>query len=155
MKTKTSTSKSAVDLLEHVKQSLGDTLRTIYLGVAPVPASRPRVSKWGAYYGKNYEKFRREVRDILVEQEVLTKSSAPLHVIVEIIVDPPKTTKRAYPKGDVDNYAKGPLDSITSHGSCWNDDDQIVTLFVIKRFAVTGEPSGIYVHYAEAQNETT
>lgn len=152
-KTKTSTSKS-VDLLEHIKQFLGDDIRTIYLGVTPVPASRPRVSKWGTYYGKNYEKFRREVRDILSEHSG-TPVTCPINCVVEIIVEPPKTTKRDYPKGDVDNYAKGPLDSITSHGGFWHDDDQVVSLFVIKRFTTVGEPAGIYVHYAEAQNETT
>lgn len=152
MTTKTSTCKS-VSLLEHVKKFLGTAVTTIYLGVTPVPASRPRVSKWGTYYGKNYEKFRREVRDILSEHKG-SPVTGPINCIVEVIVDPPKTTKRDYPKGDVDNYAKGPLDSITSHGGFWGDDDQVVSLFVIKRFAETEEPSGIYVHYAEAQHET-
>jgi len=145
---KTSTSKS-VGLLEHVKKQLGKKVTTVYLPVTPVPASRPRVSKWGTYYGKNYEKFRREVRDILAEH-VSDPQSGALHAVVEIIVDPPKTTKRDFPKGDVDNYAKGPLDSLTSHGGFWGDDDQITALFVLKRFAETGEPPGIYVHFAEA-----
>lgn len=147
-KTKTSTSKSN-DLLEHIKQFFGDKMQTLYLGVTPVPASRPRVSKWGTYYGKNYEKFRREVRDILT-QHTGTPIVGPLFALIEIIVDPPKTTKRDFPKGDVDNYAKGPLDSMTSNGSFWGDDDQVVSLFVTKRFATPGEPCGIYVHYAEA-----
>lgn len=147
MTKKTSTSKSAVSLLEHVKQFLGD-YTTVFLPVAPVPASRPRVSKWGTYYGKNYEKFRREVRDILAETTG-SPIEGPLHAVVEIIVEPPKTTKRDYPKGDVDNYAKGPLDSITSHGGYWSDDDQAVSLFVIKRFAVD-EQAGIYIHFTKA-----
>lgn len=145
---KTSTSKSQ-ELFEHIKKYLGTALKTVYLNTTPVPASRPRVSKWGTYYGKNYEKFRREVRDILA-QHTGAPVVGPLVALIEIIVEPPKTTKRDFPKGDVDNYAKGPLDSMTSNGTFWGDDDQVVSLFVTKRFANTGEPAGIYIHYAEA-----
>lgn len=145
---KTSTSKSEA-LFEHIKKFLGTALTTVFLNTTPVPASRPRVSKWGTYYGKNYEKFRREVRDILSEHKG-APVLGPIVALIEIVVEPPKTTKRDFPKGDVDNYAKGPLDSMTSHGSFWNDDDQVVSLFVTKRFTKDGEPQGIYIHYTEA-----
>jgi Holliday junction resolvase RusA-like endonuclease len=149
--TKTSTSK--VSLLEHMKMYLGASALTITLNVAPVPASRPRVSKWGTYYGKNYEKFRREVRDLLVNHSG-EKITGEIYAIVECVIEPPKTTKRDYPRGDVDNYAKGPLDSLTSNGNFWHDDDQITALFVSKRFAEAGEEPAIHIHYTEAKDET-
>ena len=38
---------------------------TIRLELNPVPASRPRVSKWGTYYGKRHQAFRSEALDLL------------------------------------------------------------------------------------------
>ena len=34
--------------------------------IVPIPASRPRVTRWATYYGKKYSKFKEEM-------EVLTK----------------------------------------------------------------------------------
>ncbi len=121
-------------------------LRSYFFEVEPVPASRPRVSRWGTYYGKRYEKFRREMREILREfpDEPL---SGPLAVWVEFHVPTPKTTKREWPRGDVDNFVKGPLDSMTTHGGFWEDDDQIVYLETTKVFTKEGQPNGIRIRY--------
>jgi Holliday junction resolvase RusA-like endonuclease len=149
MMMRTSISKSA--FTSHVMKYFGKDCQKLFLQVTPTPASRPRVSKWGTYYGKNYEKFRREVRDFLADEykkngEQLT---GPLSVYLEFLVPPPKTTKRDYPRGDVDNYAKGPLDSITSHTDIWKDDDQIINLAVSKRFCAANEEPGIQILYKE------
>lgn len=148
---KTSTYKS--ELVTHVRKLLGAAALTVTLNIEPVPASRPRVSRWGTYYGKNYEKFRRDVRDILTDHNG-QPLSGPINTIVELVVSPPKTTVRSFPRGDVDNYAKGVLDCMTSAGKFWGDDDQIVSLFVAKRFAQPGEQPAIHIHYAEAKDDT-
>lgn len=108
---------------------------SFFIPVNPVPASRPKVSKWGTYYGKNYTRWRKEVEQFLNDY----LNDHPTHdrelfVIVENFVEPAKTTKRSFPRGDVDNFAKGPLDSITKHTEIWEDDDLIVTLLVTKQF---------------------
>ncbi len=148
---RTSTSKS--DFTSHVLKYFGKDYREIFLKVEPTPASRPRVSRWGTYYGKNYEKFRREVRDFLLDEYKAEggKLEGPLTVFLEFIVTPPKTTKRDYPRGDVDNYAKGPLDSLTSHTDEWQDDDQIIHLAVTKRYCEEGEQPGIHIYYKAEQ----
>ena len=89
--------------------------REFFFPVEPVPASRPRVSRWGTYYGKRYEKFRKDMREVLrpIDLEPL---AGDLEVTIEFIVSPPKTTKRTNPVGDIDNFIKGPLDSMTRHG---------------------------------------
>lgn len=145
---KTSTFES--DFASHVRKLLGSSALTVFLAVEPTPASRPRVSKWGTYYGKNYEKFRRDVRDLLIDHKG-EKITGPIHMVIEFVVTPPKTTKRDFPRGDVDNYAKGPLDSLTSNGNFWEDDDQIVGLAVTKRFARSDEPPGIHITYTQAE----
>lgn len=118
----------------------------MFLEVEPVPASRPRVSKWGVYYGKNYERFRSASRAFLFG--ITGKPmSGQIDLDMEIIVSPPKTTKRDTPRGDLDNYIKGPLDVMTETGTFWHDDDQIVKLKAVKRFAKAGETSGVRITY--------
>ena len=114
---------------------------SMFLSPNPVPASRPRVTRWGCYYGKTYTKWMKEVEDHIKSFGV-TKSSA-LVVLVEVFRPKPKTTKKHWPRGDVDNYAKGPLDSITKHSDIWDDDDQIVGLWVSKQWAI--KDTGIWV----------
>ena len=118
---------------------------SLYIPVNPVPASRPRVSKWGTYYGKIYQNFRNDMREEL-EGNLNVKIDGPLDVHLEVIVLKPKTGKRTFPRGDVDNYAKGILDSLTNHGNVWNDDDQIINLTIFKRYAAPEEDAGILVH---------
>jgi Holliday junction resolvase RusA-like endonuclease len=146
---KTSTFESAFN--SHVLNFLGPDHKTIFIAVEPAPASRPRISRWGAYYGKNYENYRKQARAFLSDIDG-EATSQPLAVVMEVIVSKPKTTKRSSPRGDVDNYAKGPLDSLTEHGGFWDDDDQITCLSVVKRFAEADEQSGIYIHYAQRKD---
>ena len=57
---------------------------------------------------------------------------------VEVVcrVKKPKTTKLTCPRGDVDNFAKGVLDSF--NGIIWDDDKNIVRLVVQKEWAPDG-----------------
>lgn len=76
--------------------------------------------------------------------------SCPLSVTLEFIILKPKTSKRDYPRGDVDNYEKAALDHITKNMSVWEDDDQVVRLSSHKRFAVTLETPGVMVTVGSA-----
>jgi Holliday junction resolvase RusA-like endonuclease len=117
----------------------------------PVPASRPRFRvirpKQGGqfvhtYYDGAYKAF------LEVAPKTLPKFDSPLagrlKVQIVLIVRRPKTTKRITPKGDVDNYAKGVLDVLTTAG-LWNDDDQVAFLTVEKYFADAGVAGEIWV----------
>lgn len=108
-----------------------------------VPASRPRVSKYGTYYLPTYRAFKKQMEEIVAKDRTQFKrAEGPLSVIVMCAVEKPKTTKRTYPTGDVDNYAKAVLDSL--NGILWDDDDQITELTVRKCYCADDEPF-IYV----------
>jgi Holliday junction resolvase RusA-like endonuclease len=118
----------------------------------PVVASRPRVGRWGTYYNKTYANWMKDAKVEVVQQEgSKVPFDGPCFVHVEQIVEKPRTSKLAYPRGDVDNYAKGPLDLVTKSQKLWKDDNQIVAMSCIKRFAEPGEQprSNIYVHPLE------
>jgi len=106
--------------------------------VAPVPASRPRVGRWGVFYAKTYLKWRREADEALKKLR-LPLTSKPLSVSVTQVCYKPATTKRPWPRGDVDNHAKSVLDAITRAPFGWRDDDQILELTITKRYAEDGE----------------
>lgn len=116
---------------------------SLFVGNQPVPASRPRVTKWGAHYGKTYDRWRRAARDFFFELDVLVHS--PVIVVTEIIVLKARTSKREWPRGDNDNFEKAIWDAITKAEACWKDDDQIIANYSIKRFANEGEEPGFKV----------
>ena len=104
----------------------------LQIPVTPVPASRPRVSKWGTYYGKTYSKFRKEAKPAVEGAYVGDPLQCVLEVQAIFYCKRPKTTKRRDPRGDVDNYVKAILDSC--NGIVWGDDDQILRLTASKRW---------------------
>ena len=105
----------------------------LHLPIAPVPASRPRVSKWGTYYGKTYSAFRKEAAKVIDAELKNDPLEGGLEVSLWFFCKKPKTTRREEPRGDVDNYIKAILDSC--NGKVWVDDDQILRLNAQKRWA--------------------
>ena len=107
--------------------------------ISPIAASRPRVSRHGAYFTGPYKRFRQEcatcVYDILGSDfELLT---GPLAIDLELFITQPKTIKLLCPKADIDNYIKAILDVM--NGKLWEDDSQIIQLYATKQWACKGE----------------
>jgi Holliday junction resolvase RusA-like endonuclease len=144
----TKTSKPIDRVRDWFKKTFAAGLFSLWINVTPVPAARPRVSRWGTYYPKTYTKWMKDAAAAVTSPTL--KLDGPLAVMVEQVCAKPKTTERDWPMGDVDNHAKGPLDVLTKK-ELWHDDDQIVVLTVIKRYAEPGEDVGTQVHVAQIE----
>lgn len=139
------------DLHESVGRLIGKEARALalsfFLAINPVPASRPRVTRWGTYYGKKYTAFK-TAAEITIHDMGHDPVTGQCVVHVEMIVEKPKTSKLSTPRGDVDNYLKSIMDAMTK-GKCWDDDDQVVMVAATKRFADVGEQPGFNVNVYE------
>jgi Holliday junction resolvase RusA-like endonuclease len=113
----------------------------LFVPIHPVPASRPRVTRYGTYYGKRYTKFRKELKAWAEEELLMVPRSDPLSVRLLFITQRPKKPTLPYPRGDIDNFVKGVLDGLT--GFMWEDDRQIVALSAGKRYATSLDTPGI------------
>lgn len=126
---------------------------TFFLPIKPQPASRPRVTRYGAYHTKNYTAFKNEAHRWLKAQKKLPKAkTGKFEVKLVIICRKPKNPSNDYPVGDVDNYAKAYLDAITKAKLFWEDDIQIVKLVARKRYQNQGEEYGAFISINEIEN---
>lgn len=123
-------------------QDVGEPL-SLFIPIKPVPASRPRISRYGNYYPESYTDFRKEIYRFfkgLDKQEACGKSK--YRVSLEIICKKPKTPSNEYPRGDIDNFVKSYLDSITYAQLAWVDDIQVISINAMKRYQEDGEEYG-------------
>lgn len=115
----------------------------------PTTASRPRVTRQGwAYYEKSYKDWLAGAKAYLRGIK-LPRYAGPVEAFVEVVVIRPKKPVNPFPRGDLDNYAKGPLDALTKVG-VWPDDNVVVKLTVMKRYTTVPAEEGIYVTVAPA-----
>lgn len=136
-------------MLEKLKRWLhrqgAATVFSFVIEANPVPASRPRVPKWGRpYYAGNYRDWRTEAEGLLKEMVPQHPTLGPLFVIAEHVVTRPASRTKPYPRGDVDNYAKATLDAVTQ-AQMWTDDDQVTLLVSAKRYAGENEEPHTHV----------
>ena len=113
--------------------------------INPVPASRPRVSRWSTYYPKKYTKFKKDMEALTSELET-TLSEKPVSVELEFGIMMPKSWSKKKREelnntycsnnSDIDNYIKAILDSL--NGIVYIDDKQVVELFAKKIYSEEG-----------------
>jgi len=107
----------------------------IVFDIAPVVASRPRVTRWGTYFAKKYSTFRQEFAELLTDYKAVPLEGL-LSVRLDFYVQLPKSLskkKKLEKEGmhcdnnaDVDNYIKAALDSLEGH--YYINDKQIVII---------------------------
>lgn len=127
----------------------------ISISAEPCPCPRPRVGRWGAYYPAKYSKWKKDFSAALrrvVGEEGISKFAGPIDVTLVLSATRPRTSKLAYPKPDVDNFAKSVLDA--SNGILWNDDSQIVHLRITKVWAPTKCPPSIVIYATPTETQS-
>lgn len=139
----------ASSIRDGLRSRFGARLVSLFLAVAPVPASRPRVTRFGSvYYGKPYKRFY-DAAQAAFATMAAPYTEKPLIWLGEFVIEKPRTGKLDYPRGDADNFAKGPLDAMTKAvEKFWKDDNQVVGMIAFKRYAEPGEPAGVKIDYA-------
>jgi len=123
--------------------------------INPVPASRPRVSRWSTYYPKKYTKFKKDMEALTSELET-TPSEKLVSVELEFRIMMPKSFSKKKRQGlnntycsnnsDIDNYIKAILDSL--NGVFYIDDKQVVEIFARKIYSDEG-----YILYKQKEIE--
>lgn len=112
--------------------------QALYLPIPPVPASRPRVARFGTYYSKRHQNYVKQFSAFIsVEPPIWNYLTKDQHLIVglEFVCKRPKRLTVDTPAVDIDNLMKLPLDCMTSAEIFWHDDMQITTVMAHKRYA--------------------
>ena len=117
----------------------------IVFNIAPVVASRPRVTRWGTYFAKKYNTFREEFAELLADYKAIPVDGL-LSVRLDFYVQLPKSLsnkkklekegKHCDNNADIDNYVKATLDSLEGH--YYENDKQIVIIRARKYWSDNG-----------------
>ena len=118
----------------------------VRLAINPVPASRPRVERWGVRYNEPYKSFKEQAKELVAESWPEDVFDDACTVLLEIVKQKPKTTKLAFPKPDIDNFEKAVYDAMSK--LVFKDDSQIQMAVVGKRWTREGEEPHISVTVA-------
>ena len=129
----------------------------IVFNIAPVVASRPRVTRWGTYFAKKYSAFREEFAELLTDYKAVPVSGL-LSVRLDFYVQLPKSMsnkkklekegKHCDNNADIDNYVKATLDGLEGH--YYDNDKQIVIIRARKYWSDNGR---IEFDYRELKGE--
>lgn len=116
---------------------------TITIPIKPIPASRPRIRRFGKpYFGKNYTAWRKNAAKT-VDTYGGSPIASPVYVDVLFAVPRAKSSKLLVPFGDGDNFEKALYDFLVRHGYL-EDDKWITSAYWRKRFLPHGETG--YTH---------
>ncbi len=108
------------------------------LAERPTPASRPRVTQRGTFYPKAHTVYAEFLRKALEGVPGLS-TDGPVELRLLFVMPRYKTSDHPVHRSDVDNLSKLPMDGMTKSGRFWKDDNLIVNLVALKRFAREGE----------------
>lgn len=132
---------------------VSDDVRYLCLPVEPRPASRPKVTKYGTYFGRPYTIFRQTAQPYANAYKGPPPIQGPVVILIEIVCTKPKTGKLTHPRGDVDNYTKGVMDILTKSNNFWKDDVQVVALHAYKRYSNPTETAASHVYLYEVTED--
>ena len=113
--------------------------------ITPVPASRPRVTRFSTYFPKKYTQFRKQFAELLDDITTQTNDGL-LSVKLDFYVQIPKSWSKKKTKemegrycsnnADLDNYCKAVLDGL--EGRYYENDKQVVMIRARKFYSING-----------------
>jgi Holliday junction resolvase RusA-like endonuclease len=140
----TLTSDLFVEFVNWMEERCHAPLIHVDVDAEPAPESL-RIGRNRVFPGKLYAAFQAEcVKQLSQWTNLKPALEGPLVVAMEFVCTRPKTSKREWPRGDVDNLLKGPMDALTKIGA-WHDDDQVQVAYPTKRYARPGEAAGVNI----------
>ena len=110
--------------------------------INPVPAARPRVSRFSTYYPKKYTRFKKEMEALTGELDTTPCENLVVVSLRFKIKIPQSWSKKkrlerentyCNNNSDIDNYVKAMLDSL--NGVYFIDDRQVVEIFASKKYS--------------------
>ena len=130
----------------------------IVFNIAPVVASRARVTRWATYFPKKYATFRLDFAELLSDYKAIPVTGL-LSVRLDFYVQLPKSMsnkkklekegKHCDNNADIDNYIKAILDSLNS--VFFIDDKQVVEIFARKIYST--DPHILYKQKEILEND--
>ena len=125
--------------------------------ITPVPASRPRVTRYGTYFPKKYTLFRKQFSELLDGITTPTNDGL-LSVRLDFYVQIPKSWSKKKTKemegkycsnnADLDNYCKAALDGL--EGRYYENDKQVAMIRARKFFSTNARIEFSITHIEEA-----
>ena len=125
--------------------------------IAPVPAARPRVTRWSTFFPKKYTQFRKDFALILDELDV-ELAEGLLYAKLDFFMQIPKSwsnKKKLAKEGkyadnnvDVDNLVKACLDSC--EGVFYENDKQVAMIRARKFYSVDARIEMELLHLKDA-----
>jgi Holliday junction resolvase RusA-like endonuclease len=116
----------------------------VTFNLAPVVASRPRVTRWSTFFPKKYAQFKEDMLE-LTKDITFTPTQKLIYVQVTFYVAMPKSwskKKKTEKNGkfcdnnaDIDNYCKAILDSL--EGVYFENDKQVAMIRAMKYYSAT------------------
>lgn len=121
----------------------------IKIPINPIPASRPRVTRYGTFYKEPYNSFKAVFRRLVINDSLKTKSSSydmsmALKMTIVFYVKTPISMSRKKQmllegqyhtkRPDLDNLIKSIKDAM--NGVWYKDDSQVVSLVAEKRWSM-------------------
>lgn len=116
----------------------------VIFDIAPVVASRPRVTRWSTFFPKKYTQFKEDMTE-LTKDITFVPTDKLIYAQITFYVAIPKSwskKKKAAKDGkfcdnnaDIDNYCKAILDSL--EGVYFENDKQVAMIRAMKYYSAT------------------
>ena len=132
--------------------------------ITPVPASRPRVTRYGTYFPKKYTLFRKQfdelLSDLTYQHNVCytERNDGLVSVRLDFYVQIPKSWSKKKTKemegkycsnnADLDNYCKAALDGL--EGRYYENDKQVAMIRARKFYSTNARIEFSITHIEEA-----